>query len=33
MAEGVRKNRQPVSRDNAFWQAQERMGKGIESSL
>jgi uncharacterized protein DUF3141 len=33
MAEDVRKNRQPVSRDNLFWQAQERMGKGIESSL
>jgi pimeloyl-ACP methyl ester carboxylesterase len=33
VAEGVRKNRQPVSRDNAFWQGQERMGKGLESSL
>ena len=29
----VRENRQPVSPDNAFWQAQERMGKAIESSL
>ena len=27
------KNRQPVSPDNAMWQAQERMGKAIESSL
>ena len=26
-------NRQPVSRDNAFWQAQERFGKAIEGSL
>jgi pimeloyl-ACP methyl ester carboxylesterase len=33
IAEGFRKNRQPVSRDNVLWQAQERMGKGIESSL
>ena len=33
MAEGVRKNRQPVSPDNALWQAQERIGKAIESSL
>jgi hypothetical protein len=33
MAQDVRENRQPVSPDNAFWQAQERMGKSIESSL
>ena len=33
MAESARKNRQPVSPDNAMWQAQERMGKAIESSL
>jgi Protein of unknown function (DUF3141) len=33
MADGVRENRQPVSPDNALWQAQERMGKAIESSL
>ena len=33
MADNVRKNRQPVSPDNALWQAQERMGKAIESSL
>jgi hypothetical protein len=33
MAESAHKNRQPVSSDNAFWQAQERMGKAIETSL
>ena len=33
MAESARNNRQPVSPDNAMWQAQERMGKAIESSL
>ena len=33
MAENVRKNRQPVSPDNVLWQAQERIGKAIESSL
>jgi Protein of unknown function (DUF3141) len=33
MAEGVRENRQPISPDNAFWQAQQRIGKAIESSL
>jgi pimeloyl-ACP methyl ester carboxylesterase len=33
MADNVRENRQPVSPDNALWQAQERMGKAIESSL
>ena len=33
MANGVRENRQPVSPDNALWQAQHRMGKAIESSL
>jgi len=33
LAEGVRQNRQPVSRDNAFWQAQDRFGKAIEGSL
>ena len=33
MAEDVRKNRQPVTPDNALWQAQERIGKAIESSL
>ena len=33
IAADVRKNRQPVSRDNIFWQAQERMGEAIESSL
>ena len=32
-AELVRQNRKPVSPDNAFWQAQEKMGKAIESSL
>src|SRR4029079_7366106 len=32
-ANKVRENRQPVSPDNALWQAQERMGKAIESSL
>ena len=32
-AEHVRQNRQPLSPDNAFWQAQEKMGKAIESSL
>jgi pimeloyl-ACP methyl ester carboxylesterase len=33
MAESARKNRQPVSPDNPFWQAQQRMEKAIESSL
>ena len=32
-AEHVRGNRQPLSPDNVFWQAQEKMGKAIESSL
>jgi hypothetical protein len=32
-AAGVRENRQPVLPDNALWQAQEKIGKGIESSL
>ena len=30
IAEDVRKNRQPVARDNALWQAQERIGDAIE---
>ena len=29
----MRGNRQPFSPDNVFWQAQEKMGKAIESSL
>jgi hypothetical protein len=33
MTENAHKNRQAVSPDNAFWQAQERMGNAIESSL
>ncbi len=33
LAESVRENRQPVARDNFLWQAQERMGNAIESSL
>jgi pimeloyl-ACP methyl ester carboxylesterase len=33
MADDVRENRRPVPPDNALWQAQERMGKAIESSL
>ena len=33
MADEVRENRQAVPQDNALWQAQERMGKAIESSL
>ena len=33
MAASVRDNRQPVSRDNALWQAQEQIGKAIETSL
>jgi pimeloyl-ACP methyl ester carboxylesterase len=33
LADDVRKNRQPVSQHNLFWQAQERMGDAIESSL
>jgi pimeloyl-ACP methyl ester carboxylesterase len=33
MADSVRENRQPVSPGNALWQAQDRMGKAIESSL
>jgi hypothetical protein len=32
-AEHVRDNRQPLSPDNVLWQAQEKMGKAIESSL
>jgi hypothetical protein len=33
LAESVRENRKPAARDNLFWQAQERMGNAIESSL
>ena len=33
MANDVRENRQPVSSDNPMWQAQQQMGKAIESSL
>jgi hypothetical protein len=33
MAESARTNRQAVSPDNAFWQAQERIGNAIETSL
>lgn len=33
LVEGVRKDRQSISRDNALWQTQERIGKAIESSL
>jgi pimeloyl-ACP methyl ester carboxylesterase len=33
MADNARESRRPVSLDNVFWQAQERMGKAIESSL
>jgi pimeloyl-ACP methyl ester carboxylesterase len=33
VAEDVRENRQPVSKDNAFWQTQESFGKAIEGSL
>jgi pimeloyl-ACP methyl ester carboxylesterase len=33
LAERARENRQPVARDNLLWQAQERMGNAIESSL
>ena len=33
MVDNVRENRQPVPPENALWQAQERMGKAIESSL
>ncbi|MGH6826642.1 DUF3141 domain-containing protein [Methyloceanibacter sp.] len=32
-AESVRETRQSVAQDNLFWQAQERMGNAIESSL
>ena len=32
-ADDVRENRQSVPPDNALWQAQERMGKAIESAL
>jgi hypothetical protein len=32
-AEEVRKNRQPVSEDNVFWQMQERFADWIETSL
>ena len=31
--EDVRENRQPVSKDNAFWQAQEQFADWIETSL
>jgi pimeloyl-ACP methyl ester carboxylesterase len=31
--EDVRKNRQPIAKDNAFWQAQERAADWIETSL
>ncbi len=33
LAEDVRDNRQPVSQQNLYWQAQERMGEAIVSSL
>ena len=33
MADKVRGNRQPVSPDNALWQAQQQMGQAIEFSL
>jgi pimeloyl-ACP methyl ester carboxylesterase len=33
LADSARENRQPVSPDNVFWQAQEQLGKGIETSL
>ena len=33
MAESARKNRQAVPPDNAFWQAQERIGNAIETAL
>jgi len=33
LADDVRKNRQPVSPQNLYWQAQERMGEAIETSL
>ncbi len=33
MAEAVRTNRRPVSADNVFWQGQQRMSEGIESTL
>jgi len=33
LAASARENRQPVSPDNVFWQAQEQLGKGIETSL
>jgi len=33
LAESVRENRKPIAGDNLFWQAQERMGNAIESSL
>jgi hypothetical protein len=33
MAETVRKNRRPVSRDNMFWRWQEQIGQAVESSL
>jgi pimeloyl-ACP methyl ester carboxylesterase len=32
-AASVRENRQPVSPNNALWQAQEQIGRGIETSL
>ena len=32
-ADDVRKNRQPVSKDNIFWQAQEQLADWIEASL
>jgi pimeloyl-ACP methyl ester carboxylesterase len=33
LADSARESRQPVSPDNIFWQAQEQLGKGIETSL
>jgi pimeloyl-ACP methyl ester carboxylesterase len=33
LADSARENRQPVSPDNVFWQAQEQLGNGIETSL
>ena len=33
IVEDVRENRQPVSKDNTFWQAQERFSDWIETSL
>src|SRR4029077_16993209 len=31
--EDARKNRQPIAKDNAFWQAQERVADWVETSL